>query len=264
MLRDYINEVNNNRDEPLAVTTQKKHLYTIRKVLTFAVEEGVLATLPVSPKLEKVEDKPRPSFNDTEYKKFFEVLNKQYGTKVKGEAISEEHTHLFRFMKYSFLRPTTGELFGIRHRDIRVLSNPARLEITVYQGKTGKRLISTMQLAEPIYKNMKKLHPDAQPDDFVFFPETKNRQTALRKVGDIFAHVADKAKLRYDGAGVKRSVYSFRHHCIQSRIIESKGEVNLLSLAKMCGTSLEVIDRFYARKLPLTGEMLSNLQTYGK
>jgi hypothetical protein len=45
-------------------------------------------------------------------------------------------------------------------------------------------------------------------------------------------------------------------HCI-------KGQVNTFNLAKNAGTSVEQIERFYARNLPLSKEMAINLQSFG-
>lgn len=40
-------------------------------------------------------------------------------------------------------------------------------------------------------------------------------------------------------------------------------EVNIFNLAKNAGTSVEQIERFYARNLPLSAEMARNLQSFG-
>jgi hypothetical protein len=47
------------------------------------------------------------------------------------------------------------------------------------------------------------------------------------------------------------------------RIILSEGQVNIFNLAKNTGTSVEQIERFYARNLPLSKEMAKNLQSFG-
>ena len=47
------------------------------------------------------------------------------------------------------------------------------------------------------------------------------------------------------------------------RIILSEGQVNIFNLAKNAGTSVEQIERFYARNLPLSAEMARNLQSFG-
>ena len=48
------------------------------------------------------------------------------------------------------------------------------------------------------------------------------------------------------------------------RIILSHGQVNVFNLAKNAGTSVEQIERFYARNLPLSAEMARNLQSSGE
>ena len=45
------------------------------------------------------------------------------------------------------------------------------------------------------------------------------------------------------------------------RIILSHGKMNL-NLAKNAGTSVEQIERFYARNLPLSAEMAKNSQSW--
>ena len=61
----------------------------------------------------------------------------------------------------------------------------------------------------------------------------------------------------------ERSVYSLRHTAICMRIILSHGKVNIFNLAKNAGTSVEQIERFYAKHLPLSREMAKNLQSFG-
>jgi hypothetical protein len=47
------------------------------------------------------------------------------------------------------------------------------------------------------------------------------------------------------------------------RIILSHDKVNIFNLAKNAGTSVEQIERFYAKRLPLSKEMAKNLQSFG-
>jgi hypothetical protein len=44
------------------------------------------------------------------------------------------------------------------------------------------------------------------------------------------------------------------------RIVISEGEVNIFNLAKNAGTSVDQIERFYVKNLPMTSEMARNLQ----
>jgi hypothetical protein len=63
--------------------------------------------------------------------------------------------------------------------------------------------------------------------------------------------------------GTPRPIPLLRPTAIRMRIILSEGQVNIFNLAKNAGTSVEQIERFYARNLPLSKEMAKNLQSFG-
>jgi hypothetical protein len=63
--------------------------------------------------------------------------------------------------------------------------------------------------------------------------------------------------------GKGHTIYSLRHTAICMRLILSQGQVNIFNLAKNAGTSVDQIERFYARNLPLSREMAINLQSFG-
>jgi len=70
--------------------------------------------------------------------------------------------------------------------------------------------------------------------------------------------------LKHDAVtNAERSVYSLRHTAICMRLVLSHGKVNIFTLAKNAGTSVEQIERFYARNLPLSRELARNLQSFG-
>ena len=61
----------------------------------------------------------------------------------------------------------------------------------------------------------------------------------------------------------KHSLYSPRQTAICMRLTLRKGRMNIYSLAKNAGTSVSQIERFYARNLPLSAELVRNLQSFG-
>ena len=70
--------------------------------------------------------------------------------------------------------------------------------------------------------------------------------------------------LEVDSAtGKKHSIGSLKHTAICMRLVLSEGKVNIFNLAKNAGTSVEQIERFYARNLPMSAEMARNLQSFG-
>jgi integrase len=64
----------------------------------------------------------------------------------------------------------------------------------------------------------------------------------------LFNHVLEEAKLRKNNADKSRTIYSLRHTAIAMRFLKG-ASVDLLFLARNCRTSVEMIDRFYARHL---------------
>jgi hypothetical protein len=79
-----------------------------------------------------------------------------------------------------------------------------------------------------------------------------------------FREVLKQGNLQIDeSTGKQHTLYSLRHTAICMRIIKSEGKVNIFNLAKNAGTSVDQIERFYARFLPLSKEMARNLQAFG-
>ena len=59
----------------------------------------------------------------------------------------------------------------------------------------------------------------------------------------------------------ERSIYSLRHTAICTPWA-SGGGGNIYSLAKNAGTSVNQIERFYAKRLPISKELMENLQLF--
>lgn len=272
MIREYLAELDQARGTPLADSTRAKHVIVIRKVLALAVEDGLMKAVPVMPK-QKTTDTPRHTFNDDEFKKFFEALSESVKAeeKVRGVQITRHHLAMFKFLYYSFLRPTKGELFGLRHKDVRIRQNPIHLEMNVRGGKTGKRVSVTMQMGVEAYqasgfqvraieaqlrRDSGKQEAPFDQNEFVWMPEYPNRTTAINTARRIFNHVLGKAGLNDRNL----SPYSIRHYALQSRLRASNGKVNIYTLAKNAGTSVDQLERFYLKNMAPSKGMIENLQ----
>jgi len=88
-------------------------------------------------------------------------------------------------------------------------------------------------------------------EHYVFLPEKDNRQVAQQIIRRQFNYVLERADLRKNALGELRTIYSLRHTAIMFRLL--LGDIDLLTLARNCRTSVEMIDRFYAKSL--TAEM---------
>jgi len=63
--------------------------------------------------------------------------------------------------------------------------------------------------------------------------------------------------------GQPHTIYSLRHTAICMRLVLSHGKVNIYTLAKNAGTSVDQIERFYTKYLPLSPELVRNLHVFG-
>lgn len=269
----YLEFVKETRAEPFAFTTYSNRISCLRKVLKMARDEGVIDTVPDTPRPPK-RDNPRSFFRfaplvspkEDEYQKVLETAKQmaQEQVRVRWIPVTLELYDLILFLMHTFLRPTVSELYSLRHRDVTVATNPKRLILTIRKGKTGHRVTNTLEAAVSVYERCRKRYPKATQDDFVFLPHYPNRGTARNIIGRQFQALLKRANIQRSDHAVPHSLYSIRHTALCMRLVKSKGEVNIYNLAKSAGTSTEQLERFYLRNLPLSAELARNLQTFGK
>jgi len=114
-------------------------------------------------------------------------------------------------------------------------------------------------------KRLCERYPEAGGEDYIFMPQHPDRATAARIFARQFNALLEETGLKTDPVlRTERSIYSLRHTAICMRIILSHDQVNIFNLAKNAGTSVEQIERFYAKNLPLSAEMAKNLQSFGE
>jgi len=248
---EYISQLS---QKQLAQATKKAHLNVIRKVLNTAHQERVVNQLPPFPKIES-KDNSRGWFNETEYEHLKKTVQQLIKEKRYAELpnkkrlfITDEMRYLITFMTNTLLRPS--EVKDLRHRNIQIIEREFRyLRITKEKSKTRKiKPVVSQEAAVDIYKDIQKYHRNYSQDDFVFLPKVLNRTTAMREMGVMFNFILQQAKLKKSVTGENRTLYCLRHTGISLRILKGDN-VNLKLLADNAGTSVEMIDRFYASKL---------------
>jgi integrase len=269
----FIERLNRKRSD-LSTSTRNMLMATFRNVLKVARDDGLIDVVPATPRVRQ-KDNPRSFFrfaplvpdSKDEYKKLLDGAQQmaKEGLVVRGVEVTDELYDLILFCVHAFVRPTTTELYALKHDDIALETKPKRLLVTIRSGKTGFRIANTMFGAVSAYERLRKRYPNAGGDDYIFLPDYTNRATAARIFQRQFNLLLDRTGLKHDPiTNTDRSVYSLRHTAICMRIILSHGQVNIFNLAKNAGTSVNQIERFYARHLPLSREMAKNLQSFGE
>lgn len=256
----------------LSTSTRNMLTATFRNVLKVARDDGVIDSIPSTPRTRQ-KDNPRSYFpfhplvakEDDAYQAILKAAQRlaDEETKVRGVPVTEELYDLILFTTHSFVRPIISELYALKHGDVTIADDPKRLLLTIRNGKTGYRIANSMPGAVPVMKRIKARNPTAKPTDYLFLPDYENRETASKIIQRQFREVMKAAGVQDDpAAGIKYTIYSLRHTAICMRLILSHGQVNIFNLAKNAGTSVEQIERFYARNLPLSREMAINLQQF--
>ena len=269
----YIENLARKRSD-LSTSTRNMLMATFRNVLKVARDDGLIDVVPATPRVRQ-KDNPRAFFrfaplvpaNRDEYEALLNGAKKlaKDGTIIRGVPVTDELYDLILFAVHSFVRPTTTELYALKHNDITVETNPKRPLVTIRNGKTGFRVANTMSGAVAAYERIRKRYPEADGEDYLFLPAYPNRATASRIFQRQFNLLMERTGLKHDPVtNTDRSIYSLRHTAICMRIILSHGKVNIFNLAKNAGTSVEQIERFYAKHLPLSREMAKNLQSFGE
>jgi hypothetical protein len=257
----------------LSSSSKNSVMSAFRNVLKVAREEGAIDDLPATPRTMQ-KDNPRPFFrfhplvdkgNDA-YRKLLKTAREMAEEKVviRGIPVTYELYDVILFLTQSFVRPVVSELYAIKHNDITVSGNPVGLSVVIRDGKTGYREARTMPQAVSIYNSIRKRYPEARGEDYLFLPQYRNRVTASQIVQRQFRTLLSRAGLEKDlQTGKPHTIYSLRHTSICMRIVNSHGQVNIFTLAKNAGTSVDQVERFYARHLPMSKELWQNLQGFG-
>lgn len=262
------------KDNTLKPATMNHITDTISKVLKLARDRGAIESVPDLPRTSR-KDNPRPFFRfyplvpkeEDEYKKLLDTAKEMAaeGVKVRESVITDELYDLIMFLTHSFVRPIDTELYGLKHQNVKLVEDPRSLLLTIPNGKTGFRHTNTMPAAVSVYERIKARNADLSgEDDYLFFPKYRNRASAKRIAQRQFNALLKRCDLKqnplFENA---HSLYSLRHTALCMRLTLSKGQVNIYTLAKNAGTSVNQIERFYARHLPLSAELVKNLQSFG-
>ncbi len=243
-------------DLGLASTSIKRIMVTVSKTLKMAVRAGVLSHVPMMPEI-SLKHRTRGWFSETEYDRLLASCDRHIAakTKVRSQTVGQELKRFITFMVETFLRPSDAKLLRHRHIEIVRTNRTQYLRISTDFSKTVATPVVSMPGAVEIYEALLAVEKEAgrgQPDDFLFLPQYAGRNFALEMLRRQFRVVVESAGLSVSPTGEPRTIYSLRHTAIMLRLIQGE-KIDLLTLARNARTSVEMIDRFYAKHL--TAEM---------
>lgn len=260
-INEYIEQLTDEETgRELSSSTLKIHLSHIKTILKYAQRMGVIQSLPAFPVIKTV-DKPRSWFSSAEYSKLHNTARTHVGEKfeirakdgrlIRTQVLTQELYDLILFMGNTFIRPT--DLRVLKHKHVTIVSQPnLYLRLNHPPTKNHTSPVVSMPKAVEVYEDILARQKKAgygKADDYVFQPEHKdNRDYALQQLSRQFDYVLRITGLKTDVRGENRTLYSLRHTAISQRLLNAEG-LDLLTLARGARTSVEMIDRFYAKHL---------------
>ena len=276
-------------EDKISQSTAIAYMGIVKKVLTYALKKDFIKALPVFPKIKK-EDSPRGWFNTRDYRRVWSAAKRLIGVEYEIRAVSSDEDdgtdahhiiypkadlkkgavklgkpirnititydlyNLIVFMVNSFVRPT--DIKVLKHKHVEIIRNDnTYLRLSLPKTKKHDKPIVTMKWAVVVYERMRDYYAAqglAKADDYVFMPQQRNRDYALKDLQRQFSVVLNDVGLKESATGENRSLYSLRHTCITYRFLYGEG-IDILTIARNARTSPEMIDRFYVRHLE--GEM---------
>ncbi len=220
--------------------TLHKDVVLVRQILRHAIEQELIDQLPLIPKPGPIDANPRPWLEPQEWRHLCHVSRQRVreaegNPKLQGQR--QDLDDLLHFLFNSACR--VGEVRALRFRDCRVGTNKDgdKLLLVDVTGKTGSR--TTVALAGAAEVFQRRFTAAREDLDALVFPEHKK---------DAFGTLIEAAGLRKDQFGYLRNLKSLRSTAISARILDQP-ELNLTLIARNVGTSVVMIDQFYAKRL---------------
>jgi integrase len=226
-----------------ARSTIHHEIVTLRQVLKTANRHGWLPYLPDLSAPYKTSGKVshRGWFSPAEYKQLYNATRERAKNPKNPRWRKEcEKLHDYvLFMANTGLRP--DEAKRLQYRDVAIVTDEATgeriLEIEV-RGKRGVGYCKSMPGAVMPFKRL-RTRSQGKPTDLIFGKIQR----------ELLNSILEELELKIDRDGNRRTAYSLRHTYICMRLMEG---ADVYQIAKNCRTSVEMIEKFYARHLKNT------------
>ena len=246
MVENIINDqiVTKLKEEDYSGNTINKYMSFLNQMFKRAKDRGVIKVIPDTPTLEVLET-PRLPYTHQE----LNLINR----KCDDEYRKKEDFFFLELKDYLNLTRSAGfrpglEVLNIKksHYKLIVDAKDDRikvLEFTLYNTKTKPthKLTCNPYFTQMIFPEIENRNPNLKDNDYLLFPEHKDRQKLNNKIGKIFIRLSKELGFYYKENGT-RPLYSIRH--TYATELYKKG-VSLDDIATLMNTSVKMLLKTY-------------------
>ena len=238
------NLVNDLREDKKTDNTISKYLNILSLMFKRAHNLGTIRYIPEMPSL-KVVNQARTSYFNEELNLINRGLEREYEkTKDKEYLEVKDYINLIRSAGFRpGIQPLVIKNFQYQFLTDKENPNEPILQFTLFDTKTSPKhkLTCHPYFTKNVFPEIKNRVEKRSSEDYLLFPDVKNRQKLYNRISKIFVRVSKELGLYYRN-GQSRPLYSIRHTFISNRY---NSGTSLELLAKTSNTSEKMLRKHY-------------------
>jgi len=224
--------------------TISKYMSVLNMMFKRAQNQGVIKSLPDMPSLAVI-NKPRQSYFNEELNEITKRLQELHDeTKSKEFLEVKDYLNLIRSAGFRpGIQPLMIKNFQYSYLTDKQNPNVPILKFVLFNTKTSPKHTLTCHpyFTKNIFPEIVNRNPNAQADDYLLFPNIKNRKSLYARISKIFIRVSSELGL-YHRHGENRPLYSVRHTFISGRY---NANAPLEVVARSSNTSVKIVKKNY-------------------
>ncbi len=245
LLSQAISDLTNNlRLDKKTDNTISKYMSVLNMMFKRAQNLGIIKSIPDMPSLSVI-NTPRQSYFNEE----LNLINRRLDELSKKNDDKEylEVKDYINLIRSAGFRPGIQPLMikNFQYQYLTDKDNPSDpiLQFTLFNTKTSPRHKLTCHpfFTKNIFPEIVNRNPNTKSEDYLLFPNHKNRRSLYSRISKIFIRVSSELGL-YHRNGANRPLYSIRHTFISSRYNDN---ADLEVVARSANTSVKIIKKNY-------------------
>ena len=245
LLSQAISDMTNNlRLDNKTDNTISKYMSVLNMMFKRAQNLGVIQSLPDMPSLSVI-NTPRESYFNEELNLINRRLNELSKQKEDKEYLEvKDYINLIRSAGFRpGIQPLMIKNWQYQYLTDKENLNEPILQFTLFNTKTSPKhkLTCHPYFTKNIFPEIVKRNPNNNSEDYLLFPNIKNRRSLYARISKIFIRVSSSLGL-YHRNGATRPLYSIRHTFISSR---HNDNAPLEIIARSANTSVKIVKKNY-------------------